>query len=189
MYRVRDGRYSYHLKYAYEGRETKGRVFDRNEARDDRYQGAHRQNYNDLPTTNDGESVERGTSVAPPNNDPAGLRSKRDELWVRGRKEAEMEKIEATYADLKIRKAALEEQIKEREKEERKRERNNEGRGGARSRPGGVCDFSEPPRRFGNERECYKRAPSVPSRGKAVMGDSLEKWGDSESYNKRRRNE
>ncbi|KAF8429718.1 hypothetical protein EV426DRAFT_582522 [Tirmania nivea] len=188
MYRVRDSRSDYRSKYAHGARETKGKTLDRNETRDDRNQGVYYQNHDDLPTKSNRESAESGPSVLQPSTDPATIRSRRDELWGRDRKGVEMEKIVGIYADLKAREARLEEQIKEREKEE-KGKRNNEGRDWAKSKPGGSRDLSEPRRRFGKRGESNKRAPSVSSlRGKTV-DDGLEKWGDSDLYSKRRRNE
>ena len=181
---MRDGRYRYQSKYAYDGRKAKKRVFDRGEPRDGRYQEAYHQNYDDLP------AVGRGPSIMPPSNDSAAVRSKRDELWGRHRKEVEVEKIEGIYADLKAREEELEEQLKERKKEERKRDRNNEGRGGVRGRPGRRRDFSEPLRGFGKEGGSYQRAPSVSSlRGITATDGSLERLGEFDSYNKRRRNQ
>ncbi|KAF8448539.1 hypothetical protein BGX38DRAFT_1188340 [Terfezia claveryi] len=183
---VWDGHQSYRPKYEHGGRATKGRAFDKNDTRGDRFQNAYYQSYGDLPASE--ASTERGGSVIPPSNDPVALRRKRDELWRRGRKGVEMEEFDGNYAAFKVREAKLEQIIKEREKEERDKERNNEGRGGARGRQGGRSDFSVPPRRCGKGGESYKRAPSASSlRGKTVMNNGLEKWGDSDSYNKRRR--
>ena len=61
------------------------------------------------------------------NNDPAALRSKRDELWGRDRrpKEVEIGKAEGISAGLKAKEARLGDQIKGGEEAGRKRERGN----------------------------------------------------------------